>query len=55
MKIFELLNASVPVGCVLAIFQPLLKTKRTHPVGLAPTSSLYAPILKKGADATVKH
>jgi hypothetical protein len=38
MKIFELLNALVPVGCVIATFQPLLQTKRNNPqVLVSPT------------------
>ena len=38
MKMFELLNALVPVGCVIATFQPLLKTKRTDPQVLVSTT-----------------
>jgi hypothetical protein len=32
MKIFELLNSLVPVGCVIVTFQELLKSKRTNPI-----------------------
>jgi hypothetical protein len=38
MKMFELLNALVPVGCVIVTFQPLLKTKRTDPQVLVNTT-----------------
>jgi hypothetical protein len=34
MRIFELLNANVPRGCIIVTFQQLLKTKRTDRAAL---------------------